>query len=371
MPDPDFIVAPVISPTSFAVEPAHSALHSLLLLVVADELSGLDEWVHRTVAALTPERRHKNRLVMNGLYFATVPDRSWPSFSAYIDHLAALDPTVLRDRVFNAYAQIHQAEECEHCYKPDPMREQTSIDVPALLGSVDRFLEFLKERFSLDKLDLEIESEAYEYLKDPPAMQSLIVSHFRNMWDEVLSSEWERVAPMLRASVSAFRQLDFGAISKFEVAKRVLRHEIGQEWEPMFEEIGQVIFVPSTHTGPYAGKFRSGDTLWVIFGAHVPEGAQIHAPDLSRAEILVRLNALADDTRLRILKLASEDGEQRSQDIMARLELSQSAASRHLKQLSATGYLNERRCAGAKCFTLNPTRVEDTLRAISLFLLKE
>jgi DNA-binding transcriptional ArsR family regulator len=107
----------------------------------------------------------------------------------------------------------------------------------------------------------------------------------------------------------------------------------------------------------------------VLFGARVPEGAQIHAPDLSRAEILVRLNALADDTRLRILKLISEGGELRSQEIMTRLELSQSAASRHLTQLSATGYLDERRCEGAKCYALNPRRIKDTLRAISAFLL--
>ena len=143
----------------------------------------------------------------------------------------------------------------------------------------------------------------------------------------------------------------------------------GEHWRAAFEHTKQLIFVPSAHVGPYVSKFRSGDTLWMLFGARIPEGAQVHAPDLSRGEILVRLNALADDTRLRILKLIAESGELHSQEIMAGLELSQSATSRHLKQLSATGYLNERRCAGAKCYTLNPTRLEDTLRAISGFLL--
>ena len=107
--------------------------------------------------------------------------------------------------------------------------------------------------------------------------------------------------------------------------------------------------------------------MWVLFGARVPEGAVVHAPDLTRAEILVRLNALADDTRLRMLKLIAEEGELHSQDIMTHLALSQSATSRHLKQLSATGYLNERRCEGAKCYELNPRRIEDTLQALSAF----
>ena len=59
----------------------------------------------------------------------------------------------------------------------------------------------------------------------------------------------------------------------------------------------------------------------------------------------------------------------RSQAIMRRLKLSQSAASRHLKQLSASGFLIERRCEGAKCYAINYDRLEATLGAVSAFLL--
>jgi len=371
-PEPGFIVAPTAPPISVALEPAHNSLNSLLLLVKADKLSGLDTWVTRTAAALTPEQRHINHLILVGVHFAIVPDRSFSSFPAYVDHLAALDPAILRNRVFNAYAQITpKGEEC--CPPPDPTSEQVSIDIAPLLEDVDVFLEFLKERFPVEHMDLEIESEAHRYLNDPPAMQALIVSHFQNMWDEFLSPEWDRVVPMLQASVDAFQQIGLGDLSRFEAAQQVLGRDFSKEeekyWQAALAQTERLIFAPSTHLGPYVGKFRSGDTLWVLFGARVPEGAQIHAPDLSRAEILVRLNALADDTRLRILKLISEGGELRSQEIMTRLELSQSAVSRHLTQLSATGYLNERRCEGAKCYALNPRRVKDTLRAISAFLL--
>ena len=371
-PEPDFIVAPTAPPISVALEPAHNVLNSLLLLVRVDELSGLDTWVTRTAAALTPEQRRINQLVLVGVHFAIVPDRSFGSFPAYVDHLAALDPVILRNRVFNAYAQVTK-EDDECCTPPDPTSEQMSIDIVPLLEDVDLFLEFLKERFPIEHLDLGIESEAHRYLNDPPAMQALIVSHFRSMWEEFLSPEWDRVVPMLQASVDAFQQISLGDLSKLKAAERVLGRDIGREEDKYLkvalEHTERLIFVPSAHLGPYVGKFRSGDTLWVLFGARIPEGAQIHAPDLSRAEILVRLNALADDTRLRIIKLISEGGELRSQEIMVRLELSQSAASRHLKQLSATGYLNERRCEGAKCYTLNHKRIQDTLRALSAFLL--
>ena len=109
--------------------------------------------------------------------------------------------------------------------------------------------------------------------------------------------------------------------------------------------------------------------MWLFFGARQPQGIPGFSPDLSRSELLVRLNALADDTRLRILALFKEEEELCSPEIIERLALSQSAASRHLKQLSATGYLVERRREGAKCYCLNTDRIEDTLHALSQFML--
>jgi len=339
-----------------------------MLLHKAETLSGLDEWITRTAAALTPEQRHNNDLVTFGLYFAIFPDRSWPSFPAYINHLARLDPTILRDRIFNAYSQVCKKDD-EHCTIPDPASDHATVDTAPLLASVDAFLDFLRERFPPENVIPEIESEAHRYLNDPPAMQSLIVSHLRNMWDEILAPEWYRVMPMLQASVEAFQQLNLGSMSKSEATQLILDHELDEYKQRELEKVERLIFVPSAHLGPYIGQYKFGNTLWVLFGARIPAGVQVHAPDLSRNEILIRLGALADDTRLRILKLVAEEGEQSSQDIMTRLDLSQSATSRHLKQLHATGYLDARRCNGAKCFKLNPSRVENTLRALSLFLL--
>lgn len=367
--DPDLIAAPGSQPISVALEPAQNSLYSLILLCKADALSGLDEWVTRAAAALSSEQRYHNRLVSIGLHYAVVPDRSWSSFSAYIDHLAAQDPAILRDRIFNAYAQIRK-KDAECCPIPDPASSRVSVDTAALLESVDAFLAFLMERFPAENIDLELESEAHRYLKDPPAMQSLIVSHFRRMWEEVLSSEWNRILPRLKVSRDALQGLNLGGLSKLVAAQRILGKDLEDRcWEEELERAERLIFVPSGHLGPYLGKFKFGSTLWLLLGARIPEGAQIDAPDLSRGEMLIRIGALADDTRLRILKLISEEGELCSSDIMSRLELSQSAASRHLQQLSAAGYLRERRRNGAKCYVLNENRVEDMLRAISSFLL--
>ena len=86
-------------------------------------------------------------------------------------------------------------------------------------------------------------------------------------------------------------------------------------------------------------------------------------------DLVVRLGALSDNTRLRVLKYIADRVEARAQDIVQALDISQSAASRHLTQLTATGHLSERRCDGAKCYALNPERIEETLPALEAFLL--
>jgi DNA-binding transcriptional ArsR family regulator len=364
----DFVEVPDAAPITVALEPARNAFHSLSLLAKAEELSGLGDWVIRTANALTPRERKRHKLVFYGLYFAMVPEQSWSSFPEHVDHLATRNPTALRDRILAIYARhplLTNGENQVWYDKPRP------IELEAILKDVDSYLDFLRERYEMDQSEAELEAQAYSYLADPPAMQDLIVSHLRKMWDEYLAPEWERVEPMLQDAVKAFQQVDFSNMSKLEAAQLITGQELDREnWEQKFERVKKVVFVPSAHLGPYLGKlWAGGDTLWVLFGARLPEGTQFQAPDLSRTEIVVRLSALADDNRLQILKLISEQGELSSQEIMASLEFSQSAASRHLQQLSATGYLSERRCNGAKCYQLNPERIENTLQAVSNFLL--
>jgi DNA-binding transcriptional ArsR family regulator len=356
-----FITAPPVTQFQVSLEPAQNMLHSLMLLTKAEELSGLGEWIYRTDEALSAEQRQRNRLVLVGFHYALSPERSYPSFTAYIDHLAAMDPVKLRDKMMDAYSNM----ECYHLETG-----LSGLSQGAALENVDNYLSFLSERFPAEHVDQKLESLAYTYVIDPPKMQALIVAHLRTMWDGYLKAEWKRVQPMVQAAVGAFQQIDYSQMDKLEAARLIVGQSLDKKhWPDEIDRAEQLLFVPNPHVGPYVGMFMRAGVLGILFGARLPSGVQIDTPDLSINEILVRLGALADDTRLRILKLVAENGEQRSQDIMDRLELSQSASSRHLKQLSATGYLKERRCAGAKCYSLNPERVQDTLQAIENFLL--
>jgi DNA-binding transcriptional ArsR family regulator len=362
MPAPvqEIIVTPTVAPIVVSLEPAVNATHSLLILAKEEGLSAFGEWATETALAMSSLERRRHRLVMIGFFFAVTPRQSWPSFPAYLEHLSGMPSLELRDKLLDAYIHLP-------CLDRDDAAEP--VDKDAILDSADAYLEFLRGRFSPEHMDEELETHAYAYVVDPPAMKKLIVSHLGHMWDDYLAVEWDRVRPMLEEAVDAFGQVDFGVMSKLEAAQFVTGRTLDEEhWTRMLEKTEQLVFVPSAHVGSHLGKFKLDDSTALVFAAHLPEGVQLHAPELSRADVLVRLSALADDTRLQILKLLAEEGEMRSQEIISRLGLSQSAASRHLSQLTAAGYLSARRCEGSKCYRINPERLESTLGAVSAFL---
>ena len=97
MPGQDVIVVPDPSQIVFDLAPARTAVQSVLSLLKGGEYGGeFGEWVSRTLDALTLEERQTLKLVTNGLYYLLVPRQDWPSFAAYIDHLASMPAEALR-----------------------------------------------------------------------------------------------------------------------------------------------------------------------------------------------------------------------------------------------------------------------------------
>ncbi len=363
MANQDFILAPQTVTVTFALEPALNNLDSLLLLEQVQERSGFNEWVGQTAARLSPEQRRNNRLVVDGLHKALKPESDWPSFPAYIDDLEKRDPDIMRDAAID---WMCSPEKSKHTH-------MEPIDRDLLLGNRQAYLDWVEGMYQkMGELEKDSDVfapdfyiELHELLNDPPKMQKLIVAHLRDMWESYLASEWSRVLPMLQQSLDAFKQLDYSGSTPLEAIRAVTGRDLTGHWDAMLGGAQQIIFIPSAHMGPYVSWFEAEPGVAkIIFGARLPEGTRVESPALSRSELLVRLSALADDTRLQILELLSQHEELCAQDIMTMLDLSQSSTSRHLRQLSATGYLIERRREVAKCYSINPTRFEDTLRAL-------
>jgi DNA-binding transcriptional ArsR family regulator len=359
MVDQGFI-PPKETKISFSLEPAYNGLCSLILL--SDEASGTSKWVEQTAAALSPEQLKVNQMLCM-LASAFLGGATWPSFPAWMDDLTARDPYGLRDQIVDHSLNFAVAH-CGVDRSELPDREQLLADREFYLAFCERIAQCKGEEHCGE------EAEAYFALfQDPPVLQTQIIDHLRMMWDEHLAEEWEHNLPMLHDSVAAFESLDLSGLTTAEAIRRIIRRDEPDAWKGWRDDLDHIIFIPSQHIGPYLILIdQTPTTARVVFGARIPEGTAIRSPALNRSDLFVRLSALADDSRLRILELIAQEGELGAKDIMERLDLSKSAASRHLLQLTANGYLIVRQQDVSKYYSLNPHRIDETWQALRTFL---
>lgn len=348
-----------------AVEPAINAFNSMVLISKAKDDPGFHEWVAKTREQMTVEELARHNLVTIGFHYAIQPQRNDASFEAYMDQLEATPPSTLRERLLDAYSKICMTDGCK--------KEQGKpVEWDRVLSSAESYVAFLKHRFGDEWIDVEMESRAWQYVIDPAALKQLVTGHIRWFWKSHLQVEWNRVLPMLEQTAKAFNKIDMSNMTRAEIVQFVTGKELqSMKWAKEVEAAREVSFVPNAHMGPYIHLTWAGGNYYVVFGAHLPEGSDVQVPELDRAEIVSKLSALADETRLQILQMIAKNGEMRSNEVMDALKLSQPSISRYLGQLTANGYLQERRINGAKAYTLNRDRIEKTLKAVSAFLLDQ
>ena len=337
--------------------PTYNIFSSMLLLVKGGDEPGVHEWIRRIKADMTAQQLEDNFLALIGFHYITFPDNGQITFPAYLNQLEKSDPIALRDKMLNTYASLWE--------KTSP-----EVDWDEVLASAESYIDFLRTRFGDELVDVEIETRAYSYLIDPPAMKSFIVEHMTWLWESYFKFEWMRIEAILKESVRSFKGADLASMSRMEAASFVTGQDVSDaKWCQKIDKVEHVVFVPNPHVGPYVQAASMHGVMYVVFGARQPEGTTNRILELERTEIVARLSALADDTRLHILQLVSEKGEIRVQDILEVINLSQPSVSRYLTQLTASGYLQERRESGAKVYSINKDRIDKTLKAVSAFLL--
>jgi DNA-binding transcriptional ArsR family regulator len=302
-----------------------------------------------------------NRHVVGNAVIRLLGDTSWPSFEAWLDDLAARDAAALRDDVVHAlFAQAYEVVGRE---MPTPS---------PFLADREAFLALVEEAYGGkgDRPERPLWEDVHNMLLDPPLVQERIVTHLRTLWEGGLAAEWKRHLPALEESIAAFRSLDMSGLTAIEALTRVSMREVPPpargEW---LDEVEHITFIPSVHTGPYLLHLGSHDesTGRVVYGARVPEGTAVRSPTLARSELLMRLSALANDVRLRVLEALGRADELSTAQIMERLDLSQSAASRHLENLTATGYLTVRDERRVKYYRLSLEQIDHTFEALRSF----
>lgn len=347
----DVVLAPQTITVRVVVDPARTLINSLGLLNMIDTRSGLGDWIVQTAAAMSPELRRDNEIA--GQLFDLIDlDDDPMEFPALIKRIEQQDMAEAIKKLVQHIA------------------EKENIDPDQILKTKESYVELINSFFvnKGEDCNREMIAAAYDYMIDPEAARTFLIQHLKTMWSKYLEAEWNRVRPVLYETAAVFDQLDLSDLTPLEAIQAVTGRDMTAFWKD--DETEELIFVPSTHTGPYMSQWGMDEKrrTFIIYGARVPEGVETTSTELSLRDLLVQFTALADDSRLRILSLLTHNRELSSQDFQQMLDLSQSAASRHLRQLVATGYLNERRRDLNKVFSLNPQRVQETAAAMRILL---
>jgi DNA-binding transcriptional ArsR family regulator len=367
MTNRDFIVGPQTTTAEVVANPYLEALNVITLAPGADKFSGLPERMTMLVASLPTDLKEENLILVEGFWDAINPTRLHASFEDFLEEVQQRDAEAMQQKALEGLYHMvkkHSAKEG---------REIPDLPDPADLLSDETVYNDCLSLFDQEEhISRERRQQMYHLLTHPEELKSVLLNHMQAMWHDYLHDAVKATRPITSATVEAFRHIDLSEYSPMEAARVVTGRDLsGTFLAEMIENAAQLYFIPSGFMGPYVSAFKleNGDVT-VLFGARMPDGVKATSPELTRSELLVRLNALADDTRLRILEVLIDGSELCAQDFITRLGLSQSAASRHLRQLSATGYLSERTRQGAKCYHLNRDRVQDTLQALQNFLLE-
>ncbi len=364
--DTSYILAPHTVHVRFELAPAMSAFESLRELTEVERLSGFGEWVTQTFDSLTQEQRDTHLLLCTlsePLWFAQMPTvNRAEGFPEYLDVIAARDPLELRDQILAEL--LHYQKHFPEGWNPSG----AVLTTEQLLNDEALFIRFMQAAGEKHGVPPELSYRGCTLMMQPERLQASLVEHLRWMWHSFLEAEWRRVEPLLYECVAAFERLDFSNLTAYEAIRAVTTRDLREQMDEKLPNIDSLVFIPTAHLGAYIVKVAIDSTLYVFFGARLPQGMGSASSALSRSELLTRLSALADDTRLRILELLTRHEELCAQDIIEMMELSQSSISRHLSQLVANGFVTERRRDVSKCYSLNTDRVMDTLRTLTSFM---
>ena len=341
-----------------AFEPIYNVLNSFSLLTATERLPGLNAWLVRTAAGLTLERHHANRLVFEGLRDALTPEQDVLDVPGYLKNLAEQDAYVIRDRVLKRLSSRFSRRIPSEDGFAGP-------DIARLLSDVQAYLtcvEYVQVDVPFDPV---LQAEVHALLNDAPALRRLVVSHLEELW-KLFAAEWKRVQSSLRWQVEMFtHNLDKEATID-ETFRMFTGRELPSDIAGRLTDTSEIILIPSWHTGRQVTLWES-ETSMRLFFSEPPnyDVAMLRSAPVGRAELRARFDALADETRLRILELLAQQDELHAQEIIAALDLSQSSVSRHLKQLVSMGYLYERRSEGAnKTYRLSSFYFERTAHAL-------
>ncbi|MEJ7761513.1 MAG: metalloregulator ArsR/SmtB family transcription factor [Thermomicrobiales bacterium] len=324
--------------------------------------SGLEPWLvatrreltAATVADLDLLHGFSGRL----LYYMEEPvmafrplatERDGATFEDLVAFLASLPPEMYRAMAVHAVERVHR---------------DLDVVLPTPTGpDAGAWQEFVGPALTTATVE-----EVVPLLIEPAVLRDKTIRLYRAIWEGHYGAAIAGHRPMLeRATAVARRSLDGGVGQVFST---LTGHRLPSTLAADLGRVKRVVFCPSATVGAFVSYIVYPPDMVAFFSAPAilsrlgtgpltpgePGEAVGPVEEVEDdRELLEALRALADPTRLRIVDLLGA-GERYAQEIVGRLGIAQSAASRHLAQLERAGLVTVRPARGVKYYAVDRAR---------------
>jgi DNA-binding transcriptional ArsR family regulator len=216
-----------------------------------------------------------------------------------------------------------------------------------------------------------------ELVADPEAFAKRLARFFERYWRTAFAAEWERIEPLLaRAIAESGRRIAADGVwavlgrlpphCRIDPRRRELLIDLPHEHALDIDQTNPLLLTPSVFVWPHLRI--NCDPPWptaITYAA--PTVARDAEPRIPPAELLRVLRALADDTRLRVLKLIAQKP-RTTQELAPLVGLSNAGLSKSLQRLAEAGLVTAHRDGYYVLYTLAPSRLDALPNAVQRYL---
>jgi DNA-binding transcriptional ArsR family regulator len=221
------------------------------------------------------------------------------------------------------------------------------------------------------------ETLARQLLEDPRGLLARFLRLLESYWEEAFAREWERIEPDLAASVSQAGRV---------IARRGLYALLHGLWPEVRSDPGTgrfwlerphdhevdigagdlLVLAPSVYVWPHVRV--NCDPPWPLGLVFASSSILRESrPRIPPAQLTGVLRALADDTRLRALRLIAERPRS-TQELAPLVGITEAALSKHLRTLAEAGLLERHRDGYYVLYRIVPGQVAALAPSLEAFL---
>ncbi|HTS74375.1 MAG TPA: DUF5937 family protein [Gaiellaceae bacterium] len=213
--------------------------------------------------------------------------------------------------------------------------------------------------------------------EEPRELAARFAELLDQYWQAAFAEEWEALEPRLAETVAdAGRRLAGDGVYSYltglspqlliDPGGREIRRDLPHEHTVEVGPHSELVLVPSAYVWPHVRV--NCDAPWpaaIVYPA--PFALAAGRSKLPTEDVVHVLRALADDTRLRALKLIAA-GERSTQELAPLIGISQAGLSKHLRLLARAGLVEARRDGYYVLYSLRSDRIATLSESVLDFL---